>query len=96
MSALTNNVITLGMYNKVDITKTSNLQKLKQSCDDFESEILKHFLKDSLKKDDTLYPKTPGENIYEGMYQEQLSKDLSGGFGYSKLLFNYLKEQNNL
>jgi Rod binding domain-containing protein len=96
MSSIDNSVITIGIYNKVDISKTKNLQKLKQSCDDFESEILKHYLKDSLKKDTTLYPKSAGEDIYQSMQQEQLSKDLSGGFGYSKLLFDYLKEKNNL
>ena len=91
-----NSVITIGIYNKVDITKTNNLQKLKQSCDDFESEILKHFLKDSLKKESVLYPKSAGEEIYDSMQKDQLSKSISGGFGYSKLLFNYLKEQSNL
>jgi len=96
MNSINNSLITIGMYNKVDITKTSNLQKLKQSCDDFESEILKHFLQDSLKKENTLYPKTAGEDIYESMQKEQLSQDLSGGFGYSKLLFDYLKKENNL
>ena len=96
MSSIDNSVITIGIYNKVDISKTKNLQKLKQSCDDFESEILKHYLKDSLKKDTTLYPKSAGEDIYQSMQQEELSKDLSGGFGYSKLLFDYLKEKNNL
>jgi len=91
-----NSMITVGMYNKVDISKTENLKKLKQSCDNFESEILNFFLKDSLKKDNTLFPKSAGEDIYNSMQQQQLSKDLSGGFGYSKLLFNYLKDKNNL
>ncbi|NPA55435.1 MAG: hypothetical protein GXO40_03645 [Epsilonproteobacteria bacterium] len=91
-----NSVITLGMYNKVDISKTENLKKLKQSCDDFESEILNFFLKEALKKDNALFPKSAGEDIYESMYKEQLSKDLSGSFGYSKLLFDYLKDKNNL
>jgi Rod binding domain-containing protein len=90
-----NSIITIGMYNKVDITNTSNLKKLKQSCDDFESEILKTFLKESLKKDDALFPKSAGADIYESMYQDELSKELSGGFGYSKLLFNYLKDKVN-
>jgi len=91
-----NSVITLGMYNKVDISKTENLKKLKQSCDDFESEILNFFLKEGLKKENNLFPKSAGEDIYNSMQQQQLSKDLSGGFGYSKLLFDYLKEENNL
>jgi len=91
-----NSVITIGMYNKVDISKTENLKKLKQSCDDFESEILNFFLKEGLKEENTLFPKSPGEDIYKSMKTEQLSKELSGGFGYSNLLFNYLKDKNHL
>jgi len=94
--SIDNSVITIGMYNKVDITKTENLKKLKQSCDDFESEILNFFLKEGLKEENALFPKSPGEDIYHSMKTNQLSKELSGGFGYSKLLFNYLKEQNHL
>ncbi|RUM55274.1 MAG: hypothetical protein DSY40_04315 [Nautilia sp.] len=87
-----NSVITIGMYNKIDIKK-ENLQKLKSSCDNFESEILKHFLKDALKENNSLYPKSAGEDIYKSMEQEQYAKSLSGSFGYSKLLFNYLKNK---
>jgi len=87
-----NSVITIGMYNKIDIKK-ENLQKLKSSCDNFESEILKHFLKDALKENNSLYPKSAGEDIYKSMEQEQYAKSLSGSFGYSKLLFDYLKNK---
>jgi flagellar protein FlgJ len=95
MSSIDNSVITIGRYNKIDINK-SNLQKLKTSCDNFESELLKHFLKDALKEDNSLYPKSAGENIYKSMQTEQYAKSLSGDFGYSKLLFNYLKEKQHL
>ena len=87
-----NSIITTGLYKRVDI-KMDNLDKLKQSCDDFESEILNYFLKDSLKKESCLYPKTEGEDIYNSMYSQELSKNLSGGFGYSQLLFEYLKDK---
>ena len=89
--SIDNSMITLGMYNKVDISKTENLKTLKESCDNFESEILNFYLKEGLKQDNTLFPKTAGEDIYQSMRTEQLSKELSGGFGYSKLLFDYLK-----
>ncbi len=95
MSSIDSSVITIGRYNKIDINK-SNLQKLKTSCDNFESELLKHFLKDALKEDNSLYPKSAGENIYKSMQTEQYAKSLSGEFGYSKLLFNYLKEKQHL
>lgn len=93
MSAIDNSMITLGMYNKVDISKTENLKKLKQSCDNFESEILQFFLKESLKQENTLFPKSAGEDIYKSMKTQELSKELSGGFGYSKLLFDHLKDK---
>lgn len=93
MSAIDNSMITLGMYNKVDISKTENLKKLKQSCDNFESEILQFFLKESLKQENTLFPKSAGEDIYKSMHIQELSKELSGGFGYSKLLFDHLKDK---
>jgi hypothetical protein len=95
MSSIDNSVITIGRYNKIDINK-SNLQKLKTSCDNFESELLKHFLKDALKENNSLYPKSAGEDIYKSMETEQYAKSLSGDFGYSKLLFNYLKEKQHL
>ena len=93
MSTIDNSMITLGMYNKVDISKTENLKKLKQSCDNFESEILQFFLKESLKQENTLFPKSAGEDIYKSMHTQELSKELSGGFGYSKLLFDHLKDK---
>ena len=89
-----NSMVTMGIYNnRPTIDKNENLKSLKKSCDSFESEILKHFLDKSLKKETSLFPKTAGEDIYESMYREQLSQNLSGGFGYSKLLFEYLKNK---
>jgi len=40
--------INISMHHKIDISKTQNLKKLKQSCDDFESEILNFYLKNAL------------------------------------------------
>jgi Rod binding domain-containing protein len=86
-------MITIAQHHQVDITKTTNLKKLKQACDAFESEILNFYLKDALKAKDSLFPESPGEKIYKAMYQEELSKELSGNFGYSELLYNYLKNK---
>jgi len=69
------------------------LQKLKKVCDEFESEILKFYLKEALDSKNTLFPKSPGEDIYKSMYQETLSQNLSGNFGYSELLYNFLKNR---
>jgi uncharacterized membrane-anchored protein YhcB (DUF1043 family) len=93
--SIDNSVITIGRYNKIDINQ-ANLKKLKTDCDNFESELLKHFLKDALKEDNSLYPKSAGEGIYKSMETNQYAQSLSGDFGYSKLLFNYLKEKQHI
>ena len=74
-------------------SKDEKLKKLKKLCNDFESEILKFYLKEALDSKNKLFPKTPGEEIYKSMYQDELSKELSGHFGYSEILFNYLKSK---
>lgn len=69
--------------------------KLREQTDNFEALILKIMLQDAIKNDDALYPKQAGSDIYHSMYIDQLSDELSGSFGYSELLFNFLKEQQN-
>ena len=69
------------------------LQKLKQVCNNFESEILNFYVKEALDSKNPLYPKSAGEDIYKSMYQQELSKELSGSFGYSELLYNFLKDR---
>lgn len=66
---------------------------LKEQTDNFESILLKFMLENAIKNDNPLYPKEPGSDIYHSMYIDQLSQELSGSFGYSELLFNFLKEQ---
>ena len=69
------------------------LEKLKKVCDEFESEILNFYLKEAMSSNESLFPKSPGEKIYRSMYEETLSQHISGNFGYSELLFNYLKDR---
>ena len=87
------NEINVNIYNKINIPNTKDLKKLKQVCDDFESELLNFYIKEALNSKNELFPESPGEKIYKSMYQEELSKTLSGNFGYSKLLFDYLKDK---
>jgi len=79
--------------NSLTSHKNSKLEKLKKVCNDFESEILKFYLNEALKNKNSLFPKSPGENIYKSMYKETLSNNLSGNFGYSELLYNFLKQK---
>lgn len=64
--------------------------RLHEQTDKFEALILKQMLDIAMKSGDTLFPKATGSKIYESMYHETLSKELSGGFGYSELLFQFL------
>lgn len=66
---------------------------LKEQTDAFEAILLKFMLDNALKLEDPLFPKQPGTDIYHSMYKESLSEQLSGSFGYSKALYDWLKEQ---
>lgn len=65
-------------------------KKLKEQTDAFEAIIVKMLLDEALQGKDTLLPKDPGRDIYRSMMNEERSKQLSGAFGYSQLLFDYL------
>ena len=95
--SIDNSLLKINLYRNqnIELNKSKNLTQLKQSCDNFESEILKHFLEESLKNENSLYPKSAGEDIYRSMYKDELSKQIAGDFGYSKLLFEYLKDKVN-
>ncbi|WP_395148302.1 hypothetical protein [uncultured Helicobacter sp.] len=67
-------------------------KKLREQTDNFEALFLQIMLKDAIKNENPLYPKQPGSDIYHSMYIENLAQNLSGSFGYSELLFNYLKD----
>jgi len=66
--------------------------KLKEQTDAFESFLLKQILDISLKSENKLFGKDAGDKVYQSMYNSTMSDALSGGMGFSELLFNYLKE----
>ncbi len=73
--------------------KTKNLQILRQKADEFEALLIKDLLDLSLSdKQDPLFGKAVGGEIYRSMYHDALSKELSGGFGYADLLYGFLKK----
>lgn len=67
--------------------------KLKEQTDAFEAIILKMILDKAIGSEDPLLPKDPGRKIYRSMQNEEISKELSGAFGYSELLYNFLSEK---
>ena len=74
------------------IDKNSSDEKLREQTDAFEAILLKFMLDTSLNLDSPLYPKQPGADIYQSMYKDTLANHLSGGFGYSQMLFDWLKD----
>ena len=68
-------------------------KKLRKQTDAFEAIILKMVLDKALDTKDPLLPEDPGRKIYRSMQNDEISKQLSGAFGYSELLYNYLVEQ---
>jgi len=72
---------------------TLDEKRLKESTDAFESFLVKKVLDISLKRENSIFGKDAGDKIYNSMYNDTMSKTLSGGFGFSELLFNFLKDE---
>lgn len=75
-----------------NIIKTDDDSRLREQTDAFEALIIKNMLDTALKMDESLFPKAPGHDIYHSMYKDTLSESLSGSFGFSDLLYDYLKD----
>ncbi|ASM36925.1 MAG: rod-binding protein [Campylobacter sputorum] len=94
------NSMALNAYNAVnDKLITQNRPRfdekaLREQTDAFESFLVKTVLDLSIKNENPLFPKDAGDKIYNSMYNDTMSKALSGGFGFSDMLFNFLKERS--
>lgn len=92
------NTMALNAYN---MANTQNLGKekavddaaLREQTDAFEAFLVKEVLDIALKNENSLFPKDPGDKIYNSMYNDAISKSLSGGFGFSQMLYDFLKER---
>jgi len=87
------NSVALNSLNKDFKVDTLDEKRLKESTDAFEAFLVKKVLDISLKKENSLFGKDAGDKIYNSMYNDTMSKSLSGGFGFSELLFNFLKDE---
>lgn len=94
------NSMALNAFNQINDKKiTQNKPRfdedaLREQTDAFESFLVKTVLDLSIKNENALYPKDAGDKIYGSMYNDTMSKALSGGFGFSDMLFNFLKERS--
>ena len=78
-------------YSPKNITNTNDV-KLKEQTDKFEAFFIKKVLDISLKNDNKLFEKDAGDKIYNSMYNDTMSNALTGKFGFSEMLFDFLKE----
>jgi len=72
----------------------SNDAKLKEQTDKFEAFFIKKILDVSLKNDNTLFGKDAGDKIYHSMYNDAISNKMGGKFGFSQMLFDFLKQNS--
>ena len=85
--------------NAYDAANTQNLGKeraiddaaLREQTDAFEAFLVKEVLDIALKNENPLFPKDPGDKIYNSMYNDAMSRALSGGLGFSQMLYDFLK-----
>ncbi|AII14372.1 putative flagellar protein FlgJ [Campylobacter iguaniorum] len=95
------NTMALNAYNSLNTANIDKLSKddklLKEQTDAFEAFLVKEVLDISMNSDEkdekSLFPKDAGDKIYSSMYNDTMSKALSGGMGFSEMLFNFLKER---
>ena len=66
---------------------------LREQTDAFEAFLIKSVLDVSLSNKVSLFGEDASDEIYRSMYNDAMSRALSGGLGFSELLFNYLKER---
>lgn len=80
-------------YSPKDINLNSSTDvRLKEQTDKFEAFFIKKVLDISLKNDNKLFEKDAGDKIYNSMYNDTMSNSLTGKFGFSEMLFDFLKE----
>lgn len=91
------NTAVLNSYSTSKSDALKNLSKddaaLKEKTDGFEAVIVKQMLDIALDEKYSLFPDSAGKDIYKSMYTDTLSNSLAGKFGYSDMLFNFLKER---
>lgn len=85
-----------GLEGKLDTRfESENKKKLKEQTDSFEALVLKQMLDISMNdEENSLFGKSTGSHIYQSMYHDTLSKELTGSFGYSQLLYDFLTKKN--
>ena len=66
---------------------------LREQTDAFESFFVKMVLDIAIKTENPLFGKDAGDEIYGSMHRQTMSEALSGGFGFSDIIYDYLLER---
>lgn len=99
---MTNTAATLHSYENANLKALGKIDKqklddtkLKEQTDAFESLMIKEVLNIALKEDEksSIFPKSAGADIYKSMQIDAYSRSLSGGFGFSQMLYDFLKQR---
>ncbi|WP_169941523.1 MULTISPECIES: rod-binding protein [unclassified Campylobacter] len=88
-----NSIATNSITNKAGRSEEENDKLLREQTDAFEAFLVKSVLDIALKDENPLFPKDAGDKIYSSMYNDTMSRALSGNLGFSELLYNFLKER---
>ena len=90
-----NKVATDAVTVKRDFSKSDTKQDalLREQTDAFEAFMVKAVLDAAIKNENSLFGKDAADGIYQSMYNDTMSRALSGNLGYSEILFNFLKER---
>ena len=96
MTSSIDNQVALSYANSMKVPsnlRNANDIKLKETTDKFEAFFIKKILDVSLKNENTLFQKDAGDKIYNSMYNDAISNAMGGKFGFSQMLFDFLKDR---
>ena len=82
-----------GFKEKKELVNGIDTKALREQTDAFESFFVKMVLDIAIKTENPLFGKDAGDEIYGSMYRQTMSDALSGGFGFSDMIYDYLLER---
>ena len=82
-----------GFKEQKELVNGIDTKALREQTDAFESFFVKMVLDIAIKTENPLFGKDAGDEIYGSMYRQTMSETLSGGFGFSDMIYDYLLER---
>lgn len=79
--------------NNTNDASSIDKKALKEQTDAFEAFFIKTILDIAISTENPLFGKDAGDQIYNSMYNDTMSQALSGGFGFSNLLYDFLLQR---